>query len=258
MILINCSCGFESCINVIPLDCHQTSRRQCYNCSPWSLGRDMMLWQYWALQQEAKTKTGITTINNEEETDVETSATQTYQNIFYVHRNILSSVRFIFKSQFSAEVRRNSTAKNFGKHYPSSSKCYCQLPVLLDYLRQLAMYFGVDMLLEEITHTIIHEDTIWKTKRHVNIIIIAHPSFWTTCYSKLWYWLKTLQGAIELAAAIHTTLIGEYEFFLSNNDTAVMLAWKRIMSNLDMGFDVCFFFASINTNTLIYIQSPKP
>jgi len=134
MILINCSCGFESCINVIPLDCHQTSRRQCYNCSPWSLGRDMMLWQYWALQQEAKTKTGITTINNEEETDVETSATQTYQNIFYVHRNILSSVSFIFKSHFLRS--RNIRAKNSGKHYPSSSKCYCRLRRFLGLFEQ--------------------------------------------------------------------------------------------------------------------------
>ena len=192
-------------------------------------------------------------------TDVGASATSNCQNIFYVHRNILSSVSVYFKSQFRSQVE-TAEGRNFTSIVHLHQNAIDAFPVFLDYLyspeqgkmmfqrenavalRHLAIYFGVDVLLEEITHIIL-EDMKIKSSRE-----IYHNSACLFLDDVLLESLKLMDTRQEafmvLAEAIHTTLIEDPEIYLSN-DNAVILAWQQIMSNIDMGCDV--FFATKNT-----------
>ena len=95
------------------------------------------------------------------------------KNTFHVHRNILASVSVYFRSQFSAHTN-TIEQKNATSAIVLHQQAIGAFPVFLDYLynpnharkslsfycyvvalRHLAMYFGVDTLLKDITDIIL-------------------------------------------------------------------------------------------------------
>jgi len=170
------------------------------------------------------------------------------QRTFHVHRGTLATHSTYFKTQFSTQVdtveRRTSTSTI--RLHPDAIDAF---PVFLDYiyrpeqgrkdfirenavaLRHLAMYFGVDVLFEEITNIILadmkHKKSREKYRSNSSALIDL----------KLLEAIKVMdlqQETLQVVApALYRHLKDDPAKYLQD-DNETVLAWKHVMSSVDL------------------------
>ena len=167
---------------------------------------------------------------------------------FHVHRGSLATHSTYFKTQFSTQVdtveRRTSTSTI--RLHPDAIDAF---PVFLDYiylpeqgrnlffrenavaLRHLAMYFGVDVLFEEITNIILADMKNKKSREKYRSNSSALIDL------KLLEAIKVMdlqQETLQVAApALYQHFKGDPAKYLQDHNEPV-LAWKHVMSSVDI------------------------
>jgi len=179
-------------------------------------------------------------------------------SIFNVHRCILANGSTYFQSQFSGQINtiEKGTSTSTIHLHKDAMKVF---PIFLDYmynpeqgrlgfrrnnavaLRHLAMYFGVDMLLKDVTDIlllVLAEDCA-SEKLHKEALVFHDE--------KLLEAIK-IQNArkeysLAIAPAIYLTISEEPEHYLDADNDHIS-AWKLILQNIHRDFDA--FFAARN------------
>ena len=166
---------------------------------------------------------------------------------FHVHRGTLATLSRYFKTQFSTQVDtlERKTSTSIIRLHPHAIDAF---PVFLDYiyrpeqgmtgftrenavaLRHLALYFGVDVLFEEITNIILADMKNKKSRE-------KYQSNSSALFDlKLLEAIKVMDLQQEslkaVVPALFQTLIGNPAKYLQN-DNELVLAWKHVMSLVD-------------------------
>mmetsp|Transcript_26620 Transcript_26620/g.38155 ORF Transcript_26620/g.38155 Transcript_26620/m.38155 type:complete len:392 (-) Transcript_26620:40-1215(-) len=177
---------------------------------------------------------------------------------FHVHKFILANASYYFHSQFSQHqetIEKTTSTSTIQLH----RNAFQAFPVFLDYLynsqigrmsfsqenavalRHLAMYFGVDVLLNDITGLIIAD----LNRRKSRVIFQEHANVFND--EKLMEALKTFKERqnilLPIAESTSKNLLENVEKYLTRDTYDILKNWLYISRYMDSDFQDAFFAA---------------
>jgi len=198
-------------------------------------------------------KKDTASINDKDDNDTEAAP---LTKTFYVHQNILASVSTYFRSLLKkgkhSQTSEHQTQTSTIKLHPKAIESF---PIFLDYvynsivgqfgfersnavaLRHLALYFGVDALLKDITELILLDFRSAPLDDYYNHATLFNDE-------------KLLQGVrlqhsisealLAVAPGIYSMITKRPEVFLKE-DNSVLSSWRHIMKHICDSPDDAFF-----------------